>query len=961
MNCLFLTLLSLFASCAMLQAARPNVLFIAVDDLNDWIGCLGGHPQTKTPNLDRLAASGVLFRNACTAAASCNPSRTAVFSGLPPHRSGLYSNLQKMREVLPEAELLPRYFSRHGYWSAGSGKMLHYVIDPPSWDDYFPDKAKDNPFPHTFDPKQRPVNLPRAGPWQYVETDWAALDVTDEEFGGDWSVTKWIGEQLQRQHEQPFFLACGLYRPHEPWFVPKKYFEPFPLDSIQLPPGYKADDLDDVPPTGQKLGRNRYFEHIQKHGQWKKGIQAYLASIHFADAMLGRVLDALESSPQRDNTIVVLWSDHGWHLGEKEHWQKFTGWRACARVPLMIRVPKGVPGLAEGTQAGSVCDRSVSLVDLFTTLTELCGLPEKDGLESRSLVPLLANPSAEWPHAAITHLDKPENYAITTERWRYIHYQGDEEELYDIANDPHEWTNLAAKPEHAAKLAEMRALAPKEIKVTEAAAKKTPASRPNIVLILADDLGYGDVRCYNAESKVPTPHIDRLAGQGMRFTDAHSPATVCTPSRYSLMTGQMAFRVPSGGTVFQGTGGPSLIALGRLTLPAMLKKQGYATAAVGKWHIGLTFRDQAGKAIHSGERAAVQRIDYSRRIEGGPLDHGFDQFFGTACCPTTEWLYAFIDGDHIPVPPTGPIDKSKLPKHPYAHDCRAGFIAPDFPMEEVDMVFLKKSREFIQQHVRESPDKPFFLFHATQAVHLPSFAAPEFKGKTLAGPHGDFIHEFDYIVGELMSTLEKAGIAEETLVILSSDNGPEVASVVHMRADHAHDGAKPWRGIKRDSWEGGHRVPFIVRWPGRVKRGSISDQTICLTDIMATVAAITGTELPHDAAEDSFNMLPVLESKATAPIRPCLITQAFGGARTLSIRRGAWKYLDHRGSGGNNYDQGELKRFALPESAAEAPAQLYDLASDPGETTNLFSQKPEIVKQLKALLEQSKITGRSRP
>jgi hypothetical protein len=226
---------------------------------------------------------------------------------------------------------------------------------------------------------------------------------------------------------------------------------------------------------------------------------------------------------------------------------------------------------------------------------------------------------------------------------------------------------------------------------------------PNVLLILADDLGYGDVRCYNADSKVLTPNIDKLAGEGMRFTDAHSPATVCTPSRYSLMTGQMAFRVPSGGTVFQGTGGPSLIAPGKLTLPGMLKKQGYATAAVGKWHIGLTFRDQAGEAIHSGERAAVQRIDYSRRIEGGPLDQGFDQFFGTACCPTTEWLYAFIDGDHIPVPPTGPIDKSKLPKHPYANDCRAGFIAPDFPIEAVDLVFLKKSREFIAEQARNTP------------------------------------------------------------------------------------------------------------------------------------------------------------------------------------------------------------------------------------------------------------------
>ncbi len=486
-------------------------------------------------------------------------------------------------------------------------------------------------------------------------------------------------------------------------------------------------------------------------------------------------------------------------------------------------------------------------------------------------------------------------------------------------------------------------------------------SKPNILLILADDLGYGDVGCYNPESKIPTPNLDRLAKEGMRFTDAHSPATVCTPSRYSLMTGQMAFRVPNGGKVFQGVDGPSLIAPDRLTLPAMLKRQGYTTAAIGKWHVGLTFRDKAGEAIHSSEREEVERIDYSRRIDGGPLDIGFDHFFGTACCPTTDWLYAFIDGDRIPVPPAGHIDPSKLPKHSYANDCRTGYLAPNFPMEEVDLVFLNKSREFIERHVRESPDDPFFLFHSTQAVHLPSFAAPQFKGQSEAGPHGDFIHELDWIVGELLATLEKLGVVEETLILISSDNGPETTSVIHLRADHGHDGARPWRGMKRDSWEGGHRVPLIVRWPGRVEPGTTSDQLASLTDVMATLAAITGAELPRDAAEDSFDLLPVLEGKDKAPIRPYLLTQAFRGAKTLSIRRGDWKYLDHRGSGGNLYDTGGLKPFALPETDPEAPAQLYNLANDPGETTNLFFKHSETVKELRTLLESSKTSGRSRP
>ncbi|MCA9073219.1 MAG: sulfatase-like hydrolase/transferase, partial [Planctomycetaceae bacterium] len=227
---------------------------------------------------------------------------------------------------------------------------MHYFIDAKSWGDYFPKAQSENPFPRTLYPDKRPVSLPRGGPWQYVETDWGALEATDEEYGGDYLVTQWISEQLTKPHQKPFFLACGIYRPHEPWFVPKKYFEPFPLESIKLPIGYQADDLTDLPPEGKRRGPNRYFAHIRKQGQWKKAIQAYLASIYFADTMLGRVLDALEKSPHAKNTIVVLWSDHGWHLGEKQHWQKFTAWRLCTRVPLMIRVPQGSPGLSQGTQ-----------------------------------------------------------------------------------------------------------------------------------------------------------------------------------------------------------------------------------------------------------------------------------------------------------------------------------------------------------------------------------------------------------------------------------------------------------------------------------------------------------------------------------------------------------------------------------------------------------------------------------
>lgn len=482
---------------------------------------------------------------------------------------------------------------------------------------------------------------------------------------------------------------------------------------------------------------------------------------------------------------------------------------------------------------------------------------------------------------------------------------------------------------------------------------------PNIVFILADDLGYGDVRCYNPASKVATPNIDRLAAQGMRFTDAHSPSTVCTPTRYSLLTGRMAFRNGMRG-VFTGAGGPCLIEEGRLTLPQMLHDQGYATACFGKWHVGLTFYDKAGKPICENGLEAVKRIDYSRRISDGPVDRGFDRFYGTASCPTTDWLYAFIDGDRIPIPPEVQVDRDALPKHPYSRDCRPGLVASNFDLEEVDLVFLEKSKAFLEEHVTEHPDQPFFLFHSAQAVHLPSFAADRFKGKTEAGPHGDFLQELDWVVGELMRTLDQLDVAENTLVMFSSDNGPEVTTVHHMRTDHGHDGARPWRGMKRDQWEGGHRVPMIARWPGRVEAGSETDQTFCLTDVMATCAAVVGAELPNEAAEDSFDFLPVLlGEQGDKPARRDTLHQTW--TLDLAIRRGPWKYLDHKGSGGNRYDRGILKQYALPETAPDAPGQLYNVEDDPGETTNLYFEEPEVVSTLKAKLEEYKASGRSTP
>ena len=394
----------------------------------------------------------------------------------------------------------------------------------------------------------------------------------------------------------------------------------------------------------------------------------------------------------------------------------------------------------------------------------------------------------------------------------------------------------------------------------------------------------------------------------------------------------------------------------------MFSDKGYATACFGKWHVGMTFYDSDGNAINRGGREPVERIDYSRPITGSPIHRGFDHFFGTAACPTTDWLYAFVDGDRVPVPPKDLLDKSKLPNHPYSRDNRRGWKADDFDLEAVDLLFLEKSQLFLREHVQASPQQPFFLYHATQAVHLPSFPADEFKGKTSAGPHGDFIFELDVIVGRLMKTLDELGVVKNTIVIFTSDNGPEVLTATRMRADHDHDGARPWRGVKRDVWDGGHRVPMIVRWPGKVPAGEVSDSLFCQTDIMATLAKLIGTDLPENSAEDSFDFSEVWLGNSGNAIRDHVIHQGFAGDRKLGMRKGNWKLLNFTGSGGNNYANNEmLKPYILSDSAPGAPGQLYDLTTDPGETKNLYLEHPDIVAGLIQELNSIKAAGRSAP
>jgi len=430
--------------------SRPNVLFIAIDDLNDWIGCLGGHPDVKTPNMDRLADRGVLFTNAHCSAPACNPSRASLMTGVLPSTSGVYHNPDPWREspVLKNIVTLPQHFMAHGYRVVGGGKIYHGGFpDPPSWHEYFPDQKNNKPDDPV--PSGRPLNgIPNA-----AHFDWGSVPVDDKEMG-DWKVADWAIGELGKKHDKPFFLGCGFFRPHLPWYVPQKYFDLYPADKVTLP-NVKQDDLDDVPPMGRRMAKPEGdHRKVIEHNQWRKAVQGYLASITFVDTCVGRVIDALDASDYRNNTIVVLWSDHGWHLGEKLHWRKFALWEEATHNVLMMVAPTV-------TKPHQRCSRPVSLLDIYPTLVGLCDLKRKPDLAGRSLVSLLKNPAAKWERPALTTHGK-DNHSLRTERWRYIRYSDGSEELYDHDNDELEWTNLAGDPKYAEVKKELVRWLPKE-------------------------------------------------------------------------------------------------------------------------------------------------------------------------------------------------------------------------------------------------------------------------------------------------------------------------------------------------------------------------------------------------------------------------------------------------------------------------------------------------------------------
>ena len=436
---------------AQAQTGKPNVLFLSVDDMNDWVGCLNGYPGVKTPNIDRLAKRGALFADAHCSSPICNPSRTALLTGQAAWRTGIYNNDQPWPPHMPNAKTLPLHFRENGYYVAGAGKVFHHVVghNPPSQWDEFQLQKFDDPWYRRAEwyPWNVKVPAPPGHPFNDLpgfqgEFDWGVLPDRKEEAYGDMAAVSFGQQFLNREHTKPFFLAVGLWHPHIPMFAPHEFFDLYPPEQVRLPevPG---NDLDDVPEVAKKFAAARIEEHdrILKEGKWRDAVRAYLACISFADRMIGYLLDALDASPYAKNTVIVFWSDNGWHLGEKRHWHKTTLWQRSTHIPLIFAGP-GVES------AGVARTTPVALLDIYPTLIDLCGLPKRADLEGTSLAPMLRD--AKTTRNPVVSTLMRNNHAVISQRWRYIRYQDGSEELYDRAADPNEWRNLAGDVKLAA-------------------------------------------------------------------------------------------------------------------------------------------------------------------------------------------------------------------------------------------------------------------------------------------------------------------------------------------------------------------------------------------------------------------------------------------------------------------------------------------------------------------------------
>ena len=878
---------------------RPNVLFIAVDDMRADLGCYG-HSLVRSPNLDRLADASIRFDRAYCQQAVCNPSRASLLTGLRPQTLGITDLPTHFRERFPDIVTLPQWFKINGYHAEGIGKVFHnwrqdaHQGDSDSWS--VPERL------HYATHGSDIAQVEGETPPDLLKMPRAEMrDVPDEAYR-DGRIAEEAAQALRRLKEESFFLAVGFWKPHLPFNAPKKYWDLYDRDAIELP--QDSQPPAHVPSLALHDSREvmRGFPDGLSVEQMKALRHGYYAAISYVDAQIGKVLDELDRLDLTKRTIIIFWSDHGFHLSEHGLWAKTSNFELDARVPLMISAP--------GHRNGKQSTKAISeLLDLYPTLVDLCGLPAPDHiLEGRTLTPVLKDPAASVKPAAFTQHPRPAyppegtepramGYSMRTEDWRYTEWRSYDSgetlarELYDHRSDPHETRNLASGTAQADRVRQMSlelaATYPRALR-SEAETAPKPAesdTKPNIVLILADDLGYGDLGCYGSQQN-RTPHIDRMAKEGLRFTDFHTNGSMCTPTRAALLTGRYQQRF---GSKFEGplsgkTDYQSGLPLEARTLAEALKDAGYATGMFGKWHLGY-------------------------QPPFLPTRQGFGTFVGLTSG----------DGDH------------------HTHVDRSG--RPDWWHQERKREETGYTADLLTHHairfMESHRDEPFFVYLPHLAIHFP-WQGPEdpphrrtgvdywsdkwgvIPDRTNVAPHVKaMVESLDANVGRVLEALKRMELDERTLVLFLSDNGGYI-DYADTHQNVSSNGLL--RGQKGTLWEGGHRVPAIARWPGRIQPG-ITDETAMGFDLFPTLMRLAADK-PYAQTPplDGIDITGHLFRREPLPHRVLF----WRDGQEFAVRSGPWKLI-HPGDG---------------------TFRLFDLYHDPAESRDHAPNRTDQVRQM---------------
>jgi arylsulfatase A-like enzyme len=880
--------LTLLAAYTLLQAAPPNVLFIVADDLNAGFATYG-HPQVKTPHLDRLAKMGVRFDRAYCSYPVCNASRTSFLSGRHPRSTGVVGNGVDPRALLgADFKFLPEHFKERGYFTAGIGKITHTpeFLKSIRWD---------------------VVTDPQHDPELFEEVNARVLRTRPDEQHPD-GITARLASRLMEEHRGgPFFIGAGFHRPHLPLIAPQKYFDLYPPDQITVPTGTTPPDLPEI-------ARPPFYDAHLPPEEARARIHAYHACVTFMDAQLGVLMEAMDRLALWDSTVVVFLSDNGYHLGEHGgFWGKMSLMDQSSRVPLIIHAP--------GMTAGA-CAAPVSLVDVFPTITELCGQPQPQGLEGRSLVPLLRDPSASWEHPACSVVVRGEKRegrldlgrSAHTGRQTFIQWPDGSRQLYDDLADPAQTHNLATDPAQTALITTLQAaLLPEssipairgighsegadekkarrekkkkeiETRATTPQASTSATKRPpNVIVILADDLGYHDLSIHGC-TDIPTPHIDSLAKNGVRCTDAYITAPVCSPSRAGLLTGRyqnrFGFEFLVSPDAVTATGEKAGLDPREKTIANHFQALGHTTGCIGKWHLG----------------------DTSAHL---PMQRGFDVFYGSPG-QSNYFTPTLIDSAQSSKP-------TKVTSPGY-------YLTDDY---------ASRAAAFVEQHAA----KPFFLYLPHFAAHTPYQAdeARLAKFSSITDPKrrtfAAMVSALDDAVGTLLAALRKSGLEENTLLFFLSDNGG-TGGVGDNR---------PLRGGKGSTWEGGIRTPFLVQWKGTLPAGLVYREPISSLDILPTALAAVGAKVDAQWQLDGVNLLPHFQGTNTELPHAHLFWR-FGTQR--AIRSGAWKLVQAREERGGSI-----------QIAKAGPWRLYNLRQDPAEQNDLIAKQPDKARKLTQLWE----------